>query len=109
MTTHQIQSSTDDEVDFKDSGFHHDSSLQQVRFYFLDKAVNFPLSTHACARLIVAQKNEMTVRGYIFALVVRRQHTLHITLVAEKQARTAGVDLMKGSVLKSKVTRGLFV
>ncbi|XP_019733720.1 serine/threonine-protein phosphatase 6 regulatory subunit 3 isoform X5 [Hippocampus comes] len=31
VTTHQIQSSTDDEVDFKDSSFHHDSSLQQVK------------------------------------------------------------------------------
>ncbi|XP_051916808.1 serine/threonine-protein phosphatase 6 regulatory subunit 3 isoform X3 [Hippocampus zosterae] len=32
VTTHQIQSSTDDEVDFKDSSFHHDSSLQQFGF-----------------------------------------------------------------------------
>ncbi|XP_061629433.1 serine/threonine-protein phosphatase 6 regulatory subunit 3 isoform X9 [Phyllopteryx taeniolatus] len=31
VNTHQIQSSTDDEVDFKDSSFHHDSSLQQVK------------------------------------------------------------------------------
>ncbi|XP_077423225.1 serine/threonine-protein phosphatase 6 regulatory subunit 3 isoform X4 [Vanacampus margaritifer] len=31
VTTHQIQSSTDDEVDFKDSSFQHDSSLQQVK------------------------------------------------------------------------------
>ncbi|XP_061533155.1 serine/threonine-protein phosphatase 6 regulatory subunit 3 isoform X2 [Phycodurus eques] len=30
VNTHQIQSSTDDEVDFKDSSFHHDSSLQQA-------------------------------------------------------------------------------
>ncbi|XP_077423224.1 serine/threonine-protein phosphatase 6 regulatory subunit 3 isoform X3 [Vanacampus margaritifer] len=32
VTTHQIQSSTDDEVDFKDSSFQHDSSLQQFGF-----------------------------------------------------------------------------
>ncbi|XP_061629432.1 serine/threonine-protein phosphatase 6 regulatory subunit 3 isoform X8 [Phyllopteryx taeniolatus] len=32
VNTHQIQSSTDDEVDFKDSSFHHDSSLQQFGF-----------------------------------------------------------------------------
>ncbi|XP_037110229.1 serine/threonine-protein phosphatase 6 regulatory subunit 3 isoform X4 [Syngnathus acus] len=31
VTAHQIQSSTDDEIDFKDSSFHHDSSLQQVK------------------------------------------------------------------------------
>lgn len=31
VNTHHIQSASDDEVDFKDSGFHQDSSLQQVR------------------------------------------------------------------------------
>ncbi|XP_057691722.1 serine/threonine-protein phosphatase 6 regulatory subunit 3 isoform X6 [Corythoichthys intestinalis] len=31
VNTHQIQSSTDDEVEFKDSSFHHDSSIQQVK------------------------------------------------------------------------------
>nr|XP_019961085.1 PREDICTED: serine/threonine-protein phosphatase 6 regulatory subunit 3-like [Paralichthys olivaceus]XP_019961086.1 PREDICTED: serine/threonine-protein phosphatase 6 regulatory subunit 3-like [Paralichthys olivaceus] len=31
VNTHHIHSSSDDEVDFKDSGFHQDSSLQQVR------------------------------------------------------------------------------
>uniref|UniRef100_A0A4W4GLU8 Protein phosphatase 6, regulatory subunit 3 n=1 Tax=Electrophorus electricus TaxID=8005 RepID=A0A4W4GLU8_ELEEL len=30
VNTHHIHSSSDDEVDFKDSGFHHDSSLQQA-------------------------------------------------------------------------------
>ncbi len=30
VNTHHIHSSSDDEVDFKDSGFHQDSSLQQV-------------------------------------------------------------------------------
>ncbi|XP_057691720.1 serine/threonine-protein phosphatase 6 regulatory subunit 3 isoform X5 [Corythoichthys intestinalis] len=32
VNTHQIQSSTDDEVEFKDSSFHHDSSIQQFGF-----------------------------------------------------------------------------
>ncbi|XP_076878440.1 serine/threonine-protein phosphatase 6 regulatory subunit 3 isoform X2 [Brachyhypopomus gauderio] len=32
VNTHHIHSSSDDEVDFKDSGFHHDSSLQQFGF-----------------------------------------------------------------------------
>ncbi|XP_010778426.1 serine/threonine-protein phosphatase 6 regulatory subunit 3-like [Notothenia coriiceps] len=32
VNTHHIHSSSDDEVDFKDSGFHQDSSLQQFGF-----------------------------------------------------------------------------
>lgn len=31
VNTHHIHSSSDDEGDFKDGGFHQDSSLQQVR------------------------------------------------------------------------------
>lgn len=35
MNTHHIHSSSDDEVEFKDGGFHQDSSLQQVRHIYV--------------------------------------------------------------------------
>lgn len=37
VNTHHIQSASDDEVDFKDSGFHQDSALQQVRTRYTNR------------------------------------------------------------------------
>lgn len=46
MNTHHIQSASDDEVDFKDSGFHQDSSLQQVRAPHTQRNSSFQSSWH---------------------------------------------------------------
>lgn len=46
VTAHHIHSASDDEVDFKDGGFHPDSSLQQVGTQDLQKQTQM-LTTRA--------------------------------------------------------------
>ena len=67
VNMHHIHSSSDDEVDFKDTSFHQDSSLQQVRCTYASVHTNIYIYICICVCACVCMYMHTCMQTYIHA------------------------------------------